>query len=100
MKIFKTYTDEVKDAVIDVLKVQLTILTVGDEHLGDQNVPCVNYVSSRQKNVLCTSNYGNLENLNDHVLSLEQSMVKVVAYVPEEKLRRIEKNKKTTTRER
>ncbi|KAH0745715.1 hypothetical protein KY285_007372 [Solanum tuberosum] len=57
--------NEVKDAVIDVLKTQLKGVTV-----------------------LTT------ENLSDRVVFLEQSMVKVVAYVREEKLRRIEKNKK------
>uniref|UniRef100_M1DE92 Late blight resistance protein n=1 Tax=Solanum tuberosum TaxID=4113 RepID=M1DE92_SOLTU len=99
MKIFKRYTDEVKDPVIDVLKTQLkdvTVLTAGDEYLGDHNIiqSCVNSVSNRQKNVPSTSNDGNLENLSDRVVSLEQSMVEVVTYVRKEKLRRIEKNKK------
>ncbi|KAK4731260.1 hypothetical protein R3W88_024248 [Solanum pinnatisectum] len=67
-----------------------------DEYLGDHNIvqPCVNYVSSKQKNAPSTNN-GNLENLSERVLSLEQSIVDVVAYVREERLRRIEKNKKT-----
>ncbi|KAG5577051.1 hypothetical protein H5410_057185 [Solanum commersonii] len=70
MKIFKPYIDEVKDAVIDVLKTQLkgvTIITAGNGYLGDHNIiqPCVNSVSSRQKNVPSTSNDGNLENLSD-----------------------------------
>ncbi|KAG5630851.1 hypothetical protein H5410_002568 [Solanum commersonii] len=80
MKTFKPYTHEVKDAVINVLKAQLKL--------------CVNYVSNRQKNVPSTSNDGNLENMSDRVVSLEQSMVEVVAYVRKEKLRRIEKKKK------
>ncbi|KAG5579623.1 hypothetical protein H5410_050250 [Solanum commersonii] len=95
------YTNEVNDTVIDVLKTQLkgvTVLTAGDEYLGDHNIiqPCVNSVSSRQKNVLSTSNDGSIENLSDRVVSLEQSMVEVAANVRKEKLRRIEKNKKTT----
>ncbi|KAH0732970.1 hypothetical protein KY289_004158 [Solanum tuberosum] len=103
MKTFKPYTDEVKDAVIDVLKAQLKGVTIlnarvaraNNEYLGDHNIikPCVKYVSSRQKNVPSTSNDGNSENLSDRVVSLEQSMVEVVAYVWKEKLRRIEKNK-------
>ncbi|KAH0635911.1 hypothetical protein KY289_035826 [Solanum tuberosum] len=105
MATFKPYKDEVKDAIIDVLKAQLkgvTIITLGvestnDEYLGDHNIvqPCMNFVSSKQKNAPSTSNNGNLENLSERVLSLEQLMVKVVAYVREERLRRTEKNKKT-----
>ncbi|KAH0676982.1 hypothetical protein KY285_012468 [Solanum tuberosum] len=106
MTTFKPYTDEVKDMVIDVLKAQMKVVTVlisgvesaDDEYLGDHNIiqPCVNCVSSRQKNVPSTSNNGNLGNMRDPVVSLEQSMMEVVAYVREEKLRRIEKNKITT----
>ncbi|KAG5595472.1 hypothetical protein H5410_036704 [Solanum commersonii] len=56
MATFKPYADEVKDAVIDVLKAQLKgviVLTsgvesAGDEYLGDHNIvqPCVNFVST------------------------------------------------------
>ncbi|KAK4708568.1 hypothetical protein R3W88_029493 [Solanum pinnatisectum] len=75
MKTFKPYTDEVKDA-IDVLKTQLkgvNVLTAGDEYFDDHNIiqPCVNFVSSRQKNVPSTSKDGNLENLSDRVVSLK-----------------------------
>ncbi|KAG5585023.1 hypothetical protein H5410_045457 [Solanum commersonii] len=76
MATFKPYKDEVKDAIIDVLKAQLkgvTVITLGVESTNDKY----------------------LENLSERVLSLEQLMVKVVAYVREERLRRIEKNKKT-----
>ena len=47
-----------KDAVIDVLRAQLkgvTVLIEGDEHLGDHDIHCVNFISSRQKNVSSTS---------------------------------------------
>lgn len=93
IKIFKSYTNKVKDTIIDLLKVQLKgiiILTEGDEHLSDHDVHCVNSDFSRQKNILSTSNDGNLEILSDRVLSFEHSMVEVVAHVWEEKLRRIE----------
>ncbi|KAG5573001.1 hypothetical protein H5410_062767 [Solanum commersonii] len=76
MATFKSYTNEVKDAVIDVLKAQLKgviVLTAGVESADDEY----------------------LENLTKRVVSLEQSMVEVVVYVRDEKLRKIEKNKKT-----
>ncbi|KAH0632913.1 hypothetical protein KY284_035699 [Solanum tuberosum] len=66
MATFKPYKDEVKDAIIDVLKAQLkgvTVITSGVESTDDEY------------------------------------LVKVVAYVREERLRRIEKNKKNTTKE-
>ncbi|KAH0669301.1 hypothetical protein KY285_025435 [Solanum tuberosum] len=91
MATFQPYIDEVKDGVIDVLKAQfkgVTILTstvesADDEYLDDHNIvqPCMNFVSCKQKNVPSTSNDGNLENLSERVLFLEQSMVEVVAYV-------------------
>ncbi|KAK4733574.1 hypothetical protein R3W88_007835 [Solanum pinnatisectum] len=65
MATLKPYTNEVKDTVIDVLKVNLkgvTILTSAveneeDELLGDtnSNQPCENYVSSGQKNIATTN---------------------------------------------
>ncbi|KAG5580114.1 hypothetical protein H5410_050741 [Solanum commersonii] len=86
-------------------KAQMNVVTVlisgvestDDEYLGDHNniQPCVNCVSNRQKNVPSTSNNGNLGNLRDRVVSLEKSMVEVVADIQEQKLKRIEKNKKT-----
>uniref|UniRef100_M1DAQ6 GF23793 n=1 Tax=Solanum tuberosum TaxID=4113 RepID=M1DAQ6_SOLTU len=57
-----------------------------DEHLSDHNPnqPCENSVPSTSKD----------ESLCERVASLEQSMVEIVAYVREEKLRRNKKKKK------
>lgn len=99
MATFKSYTDEDKVTIIDILKAQLkgvTVLTsevesADDEYFGDQNIiqRCVNSVSSKWKDVLSSSNDGNLENLSNRVVSLENLMVEVVAYVQEERLRRV-----------
>ncbi|KAH0685868.1 hypothetical protein KY285_016421 [Solanum tuberosum] len=90
----ESYVDEVKDTILDALKANLkgmTVLTsslenVEDEYLSDHNPnqPCENYVPS----------ISNDESLCERVVSLEQSMVEIFAYVREEKLRRNEKNKK------
>ncbi|KAK4716008.1 hypothetical protein R3W88_014346 [Solanum pinnatisectum] len=90
----KPYVDEVKDTVLDALKANLkgvavltfSVKNVEDEYLSDHNPnqPCENYVPSTSKD----------ENLCERVASLEQSMVEIVAYVREEKLRRNEMNKK------
>ena len=94
MAILKPYTDEVKDTIIDTLKVNLkgvTVLTssvvnVEDVYSSDHNPnkPCENFVPSTSKD----------ESMCERVASLEQSMVKIVAFVREEKLRRNEEKKK------
>ncbi|KAG5580082.1 hypothetical protein H5410_050709 [Solanum commersonii] len=63
-----------------------SVENVEDEYLSDHNPnqPCENSVPSTSKD----------ESLCERVTSLEQSMVEIVAYVREEKLRRNEKNKK------
>ncbi|KAG5615954.1 hypothetical protein H5410_015778 [Solanum commersonii] len=74
----KPYVDVVKDTILDALKANLK--NVEDEYLSNHNPnqPCENSVPSTSKDEsLC-----------------EQSMVEIVAYVREEKLRRNEKNKK------
>ncbi|KAH0665169.1 hypothetical protein KY285_026375 [Solanum tuberosum] len=78
-----------------VLKANLkgvTVLTSAveneDEILGENNSnqPCENSVSSGQKN--------KDDNLCERVASLELSMMKIVAFIRDEKLRRAQKNKK------
>uniref|UniRef100_M1DRW1 Uncharacterized protein n=1 Tax=Solanum tuberosum TaxID=4113 RepID=M1DRW1_SOLTU len=96
MTTLKPYTDEVKDTIIDALKANLkgeTVLTSAienqeDEILGENNSnhPCENSVSSGQKN--------KNDNLCERVASLELSMMEVVAFIRDEKLRRAQKNKK------
>ncbi|KAG5596046.1 hypothetical protein H5410_037278, partial [Solanum commersonii] len=108
MTTFKPYTNEVKDTITDALKAQLkcvTVLTSGiesaeDEYLDDHNLilPCENSISSGQKNVPSTFTDGNLKNLRERIVSLEQSIMKVVAYILDEKLRKIKKNKKSNKR--
>ncbi|XP_015164415.1 glutamic acid-rich protein-like [Solanum tuberosum] len=63
-----------------------SVENVEDEYLSDQNPnqPCENFVPSNSKD----------ESLCARVASLEQSMVEIVSYVREEKLRRNEMNKK------
>uniref|UniRef100_M1DTV7 Uncharacterized protein n=1 Tax=Solanum tuberosum TaxID=4113 RepID=M1DTV7_SOLTU len=85
-----------KDKIIDALKANLkgvAVLTLAveneeDEILGENNFnqPCENYISSGQKN--------KDDNLCECVASLEESMIKVVAFIRDEKLRRAQKNKK------
>ena len=101
MATFKPYKKEMKDPILDDLKDKLKGVTVlcsaiegvGDDCLGDHNPvqPCDDSVSSGQKDVPSTSSGGNLRGRVD---ILEQSLMEVVAYVRDEKLRRIEKNKK------
>ena len=106
MKTFKPYTDEGKDRVIDALKGELkgvTVLTstaAKNEHVSD-HAPiqvCEAFVStgkrnipSTSKNIPSTSNDGNV---CQRVASLERSVMEIVAFIRDEKLRRIEKNKK------
>ena len=106
MKKFKPYMNEVKDMVLDALKADLkgvTVLTstaAVDEYLGDHSPIKVfeNSVSSGHKNILSTSknipSTSNDENVCQRVASLERSVMEVVAFIRDEKLRRIEKNKK------
>uniref|UniRef100_M1E0Q0 Cyclic nucleotide-gated channel beta subunit n=1 Tax=Solanum tuberosum TaxID=4113 RepID=M1E0Q0_SOLTU len=96
MTTLKSYTDEVNDTNIDALKANLKGVTVltskieneEDELLGENNSnqPCENSVLSGQKN--------KGDNLCERVASLEQSMMEVVAFIRDEKLRRTQKNKK------
>ncbi|XP_015158242.1 glutamic acid-rich protein-like [Solanum tuberosum] len=96
METLKSYTDEVKDTIIDALKANLKGVTdltsvvenEEDEILGENNSnqPCENSVSSGQEN--------KDDNLCERVASLELSMMEVVAFIRDEKLRRAQKNKK------
>ncbi|KAH0698979.1 hypothetical protein KY284_013194 [Solanum tuberosum] len=96
MATLKPYTDEVKNTIIDDLKASLkgvTVLTsaegnVEDEYSNDHNPnqPCENSVPSTSKD----------ESLGERVASPEQSMVEIVAFIREEKLKRNEKKKKAT----
>ncbi|KAG5599636.1 hypothetical protein H5410_031006 [Solanum commersonii] len=94
LAILKPYVDEVKDTILDALKENLkgvSVLTlvlenVEDEYLSDHNPnqPCENSVPSTSKD----------ESLCVRVASLKQSMMEIVAYVREKKLKRYEKKKK------
>ncbi|KAK4724227.1 hypothetical protein R3W88_027006 [Solanum pinnatisectum] len=100
METLKSYTDEVKNTIINALKANLkgaTVLTSAvkneeDEILGENNSnqPCENSISSGQKN--------KDDNLCERIVSLEQSMMKAVAFIRDEKLRRARKNKKNKGR--
>uniref|UniRef100_M1DHB9 Uncharacterized protein n=1 Tax=Solanum tuberosum TaxID=4113 RepID=M1DHB9_SOLTU len=101
MATLKSYTDEVKDRVIDAIKGSLKGVTVltsvveneENEILGDNNPnqPCENFVLSGHKNIpsKCKD-----DNLCERVASLQQSMIEVVAFVRDEKLSRTQMNKK------
>ncbi|KAF3661587.1 hypothetical protein FXO38_11598 [Capsicum annuum] len=104
MKIFKPYTDEVKDTLIDALKVQLkgvTILTSSveivneDEDLGGHNYvlsparACDNAGSSGFKTAPDTSND---EDLHKRVTLFEKIILNIASFVRDKKLGRIEKN--------
>uniref|UniRef100_M1AR36 Uncharacterized protein n=1 Tax=Solanum tuberosum TaxID=4113 RepID=M1AR36_SOLTU len=101
METLKSYTDEVKDTIIDALKANLKGVTdltsvvenEEDEILGENNSnqPCENSVSSGQEN--------KDDNLCERVASLELSMMEVVAFIRDEKLRRAQKNKKNEVNE-
>ncbi|KAG5573031.1 hypothetical protein H5410_062797 [Solanum commersonii] len=95
----KSYTDEVKDTIIDALKSNLKgviVLTSAvenqeDEILGENNSdqPCENSVSSGQKN--------KDDNLCECVASLELSIMEVVAFIRDERLMRAQKHKENET---
>ncbi|KAF3670743.1 hypothetical protein FXO38_06938 [Capsicum annuum] len=106
MKIFKPYTDEVKDTSIGALKEKLKGVTVmtssaevanEDEDLGGHHyVPsppraCDHAGSSGLKTLPNTSNG---DDLRGHVAFLEKSLLNITSFVRDERLRRIEKNKK------
>ncbi|KAF3659047.1 hypothetical protein FXO38_12871 [Capsicum annuum] len=112
MKIFKPYTNEVKDTSIDALKAQLNgmiVLTSSvevaneDEDLGGHNyVPsparvCDRAGSSGLKN---TPKASNNNDMCERVVMLEKSVLDIVSFVRDERLRRIEKNKKKQQDER
>ncbi|XP_055822111.1 uncharacterized protein LOC129890616 [Solanum dulcamara] len=99
MTVLNPCMDKAKDTVHDALKADLkgvivltSTVAVEDQYL-DGLTPiqvCENSVSSKKKNVLSISID---ENLCKRVVSLEQPMMEVVAYIQDEKLRIIEKNK-------
>ncbi|KAM3304336.1 hypothetical protein P3S67_015368 [Capsicum chacoense] len=106
MKILKPYTNKVKDTSIDALKAQLkgvTVLTssveVADEDrdLGSHNYvsspthACDNDGSSRLK---IAPDASNDEDLHERVALLEKSVMDIASFVRDERLRRIENNKK------
>ncbi|XP_016576916.1 uncharacterized protein LOC107874671 [Capsicum annuum] len=106
MRTFKSYTDEVKDTSIDALKAQLkgvTVLTSSaevadeDEDLGGHHyVPsppraCDHAGSSGLKSSLDTSKE---DDLRERIALLEKSLMDISSFVRDERLRRIEKNKK------
>ncbi|KAM3282336.1 hypothetical protein P3S67_025981 [Capsicum chacoense] len=111
MKTFKTYTDEVKDMSIDALKAQLKGVTVltsstkgADENKdlnGHHYVPsppraCDHAGSSGLK----TSPYAsNDDDLRDCIALLKKSLLDIASFVRDERLRRIEKNKKKQQKE-
>lgn len=88
------FSFKVKNTVVNALKTNLkgvivltwTVEIFEDDCLGDHNPnqPCENLVPSTSQD----------ENPCERVASLEKSLVKIVAYVREEKLRSTEKNKK------
>ena len=98
METLNSYTDEVKDIINDTLKASLkgiSALTFAVGHVEDEysnkhipNQPGENSIPSASKD----------GSLDERVASLKQPMVKIVAFVREEKLRRNEKKKKRKTR--
>ncbi|KAG5570591.1 hypothetical protein H5410_060357 [Solanum commersonii] len=105
MTTFKSYKDEVNGMILDALKANLkgvivltsTVENTKNEYLDDHNPdqPNENYVRVDNKNILCTSNN---KKLCECVASLEQTMMKVVTYVRDDKLKKTEKNKKKKDR--
>ncbi|KAM3287289.1 hypothetical protein P3S67_020719 [Capsicum chacoense] len=106
MKIFKSYTNEVKDTSIDALKAQLkgvNVLTLldevadEDEDLGDHNyVPSIARACDHagSSGLKTTPDSSNDDDLNERVGLLEKSVLNIASFVRVERLRRIEKNKK------
>ncbi|KAM3379321.1 hypothetical protein P3S68_011735 [Capsicum galapagoense] len=107
MKIFKPYKDEVKDISIDALKAQLKgviILTLSaevadnDKDLGGHHYvlsparACDYAGSSGLKIAPDTSNDDDLR--RERVALLEKILLDIASFVRDERLRRIEKNKK------
>ncbi|KAF3614063.1 hypothetical protein FXO38_18249 [Capsicum annuum] len=92
IKIFKPYTDEVKYTSIDVLK-----LADEDKDLGGHN-----YISSPARacdhasssGLKTTPDSSNDDDLRERVALLEKSILDIASFIRDERLRRIEKNKK------
>ncbi|KAH0672735.1 hypothetical protein KY284_023822 [Solanum tuberosum] len=86
MATLKPYTDEANLKGVTVLT--SAVENEKDEILGENNSnqPCENSVSSEQNN--------KDDNLCERVASLELSMMEVVAFIRDEKLRRAQKSKK------
>ncbi|KAM3216526.1 hypothetical protein P3L10_025967 [Capsicum annuum] len=108
MKIFKPYTKEVKDTSIDALKVQIkgvTVITslaeVADED-EDEDLGGHHYVPSPPRACDHASSSGiktspdasNDDDLHERIALLEKSLLDITSFVRDERLRRIEKNKK------
>ncbi|KAM3374102.1 hypothetical protein P3S68_012816 [Capsicum galapagoense] len=106
MKTFKPYTNEVKNTSINVLKVQLigvTVLTssaeVADE---DEDLGSHHYVLSPPRacdhaglsGLKPSPDASNDDDLHERVALLEKSLLDITSFVKDERLRRIEKNKK------
>ncbi|KAF3635633.1 hypothetical protein FXO38_24546 [Capsicum annuum] len=106
MKTFKPYTDEVKDSSIDALKAQLKGVTVitssvkvidEDEDLGGHNyvlspARVCDYASSSGLKI--TPDTSNDDDLRERVTLLEKTILDIISFVRDERLRRVEKNKK------
>ncbi|KAF3646607.1 hypothetical protein FXO38_19086 [Capsicum annuum] len=108
MKIFKPYTDELKDMSIDALKVKLKrviVLTssaeVADED-EDKDLGGHNYVPSPARvcdhtsssGLKTTSGASNDDDLRKSGSVIEKSVLDIAFFVRNERLRRIKKNKK------
>ncbi|KAF3630504.1 hypothetical protein FXO38_11387 [Capsicum annuum] len=106
MKTFKPYTDEIKDTSIDALKAQLKgviVLTSSakvadeDEDLGGHHyVPsplraCDQAGSSGHK---ISPNASNKDELRERIAFLKKSLLDIASFIRDERLWRIEKNKK------
>ncbi|XP_047258769.1 FK506-binding protein 5-like [Capsicum annuum] len=106
MKTFKPYTDEVKDTSIDALKAQLKGVTVltslvevtkEDKDLGGNNnvpSPARAFDHVILNGLKTTPDSPNDDDLRERVAVLVKSILAIASFYRDERLKRIEKNKK------
>ncbi|KAM3398299.1 hypothetical protein P3S68_001814 [Capsicum galapagoense] len=107
MKIFKPYTNKVKNTSIDALEAQLkgvTVLTLStevadeDEDLGGHHyVPSPPHIFDHAglSGLKTAPDTSNDDDLCECVSLLEKNLLDIASFVRDERLRRIEKNKKS-----
>ncbi|KAF3642804.1 hypothetical protein FXO37_22343 [Capsicum annuum] len=106
IRIFKPYTDEVRDTSINALKAQLkgvTVLTSSAEVVDeDEDLGGHHYVPSTPRacdhagssGLKTSPDPSNVDDLCGHVALLDKNLLDIASFVRDERLRRIEKNKK------